>query len=202
MSGPSSLRVAFDFCAASRRACRSALPIAGNSRSMMNLRMGPPSGMASPTKQNYRPAVKRGITFSAKSRIEACAAASGIMLKLTCKRGVLEAAELLPAASDRRDDLVRRAYPGGAARDLVIGRRLAQLVDHPVVARIIGRGAAIEPIAGGLDQGMQIGVEQWAGHRAGMRPIRIAEHMKGEHDLAFPRMPGLLPGRAVGAEPF
>ena len=28
MSGPSSFSVAFDFCAASRRACRSALPIA------------------------------------------------------------------------------------------------------------------------------------------------------------------------------
>src|SRR6516164_3638824 len=39
MSGPSSFSVAFDFCAASRSACRSALPIAGNSRSMMNLRM-------------------------------------------------------------------------------------------------------------------------------------------------------------------
>src|SRR5271154_4556843 len=35
MSGPSSLRVAFDFAAASRRACRSKLPTAGNSRSMM-----------------------------------------------------------------------------------------------------------------------------------------------------------------------
>src|SRR5712671_6084509 len=43
MSGPSSFRVAFDFCAASRRACRSALPMAGRSRSMMNLRMAPPS---------------------------------------------------------------------------------------------------------------------------------------------------------------
>src|SRR5271154_4975744 len=39
MSGPSSLRVAFDFAAASRRACRSRLPTAGNSRSMMYLRM-------------------------------------------------------------------------------------------------------------------------------------------------------------------
>src|SRR5437870_11155637 len=43
MSGPSSFKVAFDFCAASRRACRSALPIAGSSRSMMNLRMDFPS---------------------------------------------------------------------------------------------------------------------------------------------------------------
>ena len=40
--------------------------------------------MVADTKQDYRPAVKRGITRSAKSRIEACAAESGIMLKLTC----------------------------------------------------------------------------------------------------------------------
>jgi hypothetical protein len=40
--------------------------------------------MVAHTKQDYRPAVKRGITCSEKSRIEACAAASGIMLKLTC----------------------------------------------------------------------------------------------------------------------
>src|ERR1700738_4260499 len=43
MSGPSSFKVALDFCAASRSACRSALPIAGSSRSMMNLRMDSPS---------------------------------------------------------------------------------------------------------------------------------------------------------------
>src|SRR5271169_2226135 len=46
MSGPSSLSVAFDFDAASRKACRSALPIAGNSRSMIYLCMDHPPVLA------------------------------------------------------------------------------------------------------------------------------------------------------------
>src|SRR6267378_491893 len=40
---PEDAKDGVDFCAASRRACRSALPIAGSSRSMMNLRMAFPS---------------------------------------------------------------------------------------------------------------------------------------------------------------
>src|SRR6516164_1965571 len=118
MSGPSSLRVAFDFCAASRRACRSALPIAGSSRSMIYLRMivlpfspadGGRSGGAGKARHHFfREEPHRGLRRSERHHVE-----------VDLQRSVLEAAELLPTPLDRGDDLVRRADPGGTAGDLV-----------------------------------------------------------------------------------
>ena len=121
-------------------------------------------------------------------------------VEIDLQRGVLEVAELLAGARDRGGDLLRRADPGGTARNLVGGGRCPQFGDHLVVAGIIHRGAAVEPIRGCVDQGTQIGVEQRAGDGTGALPVLVTEHMEGEHHLALPRVDGILPGAAVGGE--
>src|SRR5215472_716886 len=145
MSGPSSFKVALDFCAASRRACRSALPIAGNSRSIMNFltvaalqlwrciatRL-PPAGKVRHDALGEQP--HRGECRLQRNHVE-----------IDLQRSVLVFAERLLGAADLVDDLTGRANPRGVGGDLVRRARLAELFDHFSVTGIILRGAAVEP---------------------------------------------------------
>src|SRR6516164_3546171 len=100
MSGPSSLRVAFDFCAASNRACRSALPIAGNSRSMMNLRMSPPFTDDGLCQTSLPPRGKARHHFFREEPHRGLCRGERHQVEIDLQRGVLEAAELLPTPLD------------------------------------------------------------------------------------------------------
>src|SRR5262249_6612562 len=152
MSGPSSFKVALDFCAASRRACRSALPIAGNSRSMMNFRTVAALQLwrciatrVPPPRQVLHDALSdqphRGECRRQRNDVE-----------IDLQRSVLVFAERLLGAADLVDDLTGRADPRGARDDLVRSARLAELFDYFFVTGIILWSAAIEPVGGGLDQ--------------------------------------------------
>src|SRR5207253_559445 len=83
------------------------------------------------------------------------------------QRGLLEAAELALQSRNRRGDLVGRADPGAARGDLLGGIRGAQRGDHLVVAGVILRNPAIEPVRGSLDQRSQISVDQGRGSCVG-----------------------------------
>ena len=113
---------------------------------------------------------------------------------------MLEAAEFALQSVDRRGDLVGRADPGAAHRDLLGGVCGSQPRDDLVVAGIIGRGHAVEPITSRVDKRFEISVDQ--GRRELARPLAIlvAEHMEGDHDLAVAGMPRRLPGIAVRCE--
>src|SRR5215472_3476491 len=185
MSGPSSFRVALDFCAASRRACRSALPIAGSSRSMMNLRMTPPL--------QYWPTIAIRLPSAGKAwhhllgeephRCERIVERNHIEIDL--QRGVLVNAEFFLRAADLVDDLFRRADPRSARADLILGARLLEFGDYLSVAGIIPGAAAVEPIGGGLDQRMKIVVDERASKCPGTLAVGIAEHVEGQHHLAL-----------------
>src|ERR1700724_3646397 len=119
MSGPSSFRVAFDFCAASRRACRSALPIAGSSRSMMNLRMA--SSLQKwrliATRLLCAGKVRHHLLGEEPHRGERAIQRNHVEIDL--QRGVLIAAEGVPREADLAQDLLGRTDPSGACRDLI-----------------------------------------------------------------------------------
>src|SRR6516164_1995640 len=111
MSGPSSLSVALDFCAASRSACRSALPIAGNSRSMMNLRMVPPVQQWRTIATRLPPASKVRHDSLGEEPHGGERLVERNHVEINLQGGMLVAAKFLLGAMDLGDDLLRRANP-------------------------------------------------------------------------------------------
>src|SRR5437870_7865667 len=114
-------------------------------------------------------------------------------IEVDLQRGVLIAAEFLLGAADLVDDLIEGADPCRARPGQVRGARLAELGDHLVVAGIVLRGAAVEPVGGCLDQRMEIVVEKRKCKASGPAAIGVAEHVKGQHYLAVSGMTGGLP---------
>src|ERR1700719_1703422 len=142
MSGPSSFSVAFDFCAASRRACRSALPIAGSSRSMINLRMAPPFenvGLRKcrliATRLRSAGKVRHYLLGEEPHRGERVIQRDHVEIDL--QRGVLIITEGVLRAANLADDLFRRTNPGSVRANLIRRPRLPKLRHHLVAARII-----------------------------------------------------------------
>ena len=99
------------------------------------------------------------MTRSAKSRIEAESSVKGHHVEIELQGGVFVGPERVAGAGDLRSDLVGRTDPGGAVGDLVGSGRLPQFGDHPIITRVIRRNPSVEPVAGGVDDRAQIGIE-------------------------------------------
>src|SRR5438067_2036658 len=80
---------------------------------------------------------------------------------------------------------IRTTRVPGCPRGDLLGRvGGAQARDHLVVAGVIFRGPAVEPIRGGIGQGGEVAVEERPGKGAGSLAVGLAIEVKGQHDFA------------------